>query len=1338
VNTTEQTAKTSHAATGLFALLHGLFRVQGTGAPARVARRAFPAVFAALLLVAVMSAPALAERAHIFCETCTLGKGPGSGAGEMHLRAAGEEVEGSEVAVNSTTHDVYVADTENHSVDEFEADGTFVRAWGWGVGGGVGFQECTPTSLGGCHAGVSGPNPGEFEAPTFIAIDNSPGGDGDVYVGDTANNIVTKFSSVGALESGWGTAGQLNGSTATSPPGVVAGPFGSLAGIVVDSAGTLDVFQTGNPGVLFQFSQAGTFVTDFETPRGSDPAGLAVNSAGDFFKVDGSGAVEEFGPGGVDIGQVAGEVSATGVAVDSSTGDLYVDSGDAVDRYAFNASGEVIEPGGTCQVEHEGSITRVPTGFDGCNPTETFGSGAFSGGAGLAVDSSNAHVYVADAATNQIDLFTPEPASAPLIRSTSVSEVTNDSATVTGEIDPNSFTGEPATEYQVEYITEAAYQANLAAALAPFTGAVPAPEAADSLPAEFAYEPTAPIHIQGLLAGTVYHYRITAHNNSGKTEGEPGERGEELTHTFTTSPKGEFVLPDGRQWQLVSPPNKQGALIEPIGIAGLIQAAAGGDAITYAADAPTEANPAGYVVYQQVLSTRGPEGWSTRDIEPPHVGSTGVSAGGQEFRFFSEDLSSAVVQPFGAFDPADSPEEASEQTAFRRMNFPAGNPGEVCTSSCLHPLVTGAPGFANVTPGTTFGNEAPCAKAGGATVFCGPEFVGATPELDHVMLKSIAPLTTGAPENTVVGGLYEWSAGKAADQQLSLVSVLPNGEVVEGFLGTHESTNTRGAVSEDGSRVVWYYGSGSGGHLYLRVNATEPQSPLSGEVCTVAEDACTIELDQEVEELGGTPGTPEFQLASKGVAGVLFTDGGDLYEYVVAERHLKRLTENAEALGTVIGASPDDSFIYFVANGVLGDAGERGAAQGNCPAGGASTEAAQRCNLYVDQDGVVKLVAVLSGADSPDSNFGGNNGALNKLTARVSPNGEWLAFMSQRSLTGYDNRDAASGEPDEEVFEYNAVSERVVCASCDPTGARPHGVEYGKEGNANAGEEMPLAGGYQVWPGTTWLAANVPGWTPYDGLHGQASYQSRYLSDSGRLFFNSRDGLVSKDVNRQGDVYEYEPEGVGNERPAAGGAGVVCGPQATSGSDVFEPEREYEVEGRKGESGAGCVALISKGTSPSESAFLDASESGGDVFFLTAEKLVPQDTDDALDVYDAQECTTEVPCAQPAAVPPPPCNTEASCKAAPSSQPELFGPSGSATFSGPGNLAPAVAVNTKAKPLTRAQKLAKALKSCRKDKKKSKRQACEKQARAKYGPTKAKKKAKAKKSDRASNDRGTK
>ena len=63
------------------------------------------------------------------------------------------------------------------------------------------------------------------------------------------------------------------------------------------------------------------------------------------------------------------------------------------------------------------------------------------------------------------------------------------------------------------------------------------------------------------------------------------------------------------------------------------------------------------------------------------------------------------------------------------------------------------------------------------------------------------------------------------------------------------------------------------------------------------------------------------------------------------------------------------------------------------------------------------------------------------VSSRVSPDGRYLAFMSERSLTGYDNRDAVSGQPDEEeVYLYDASTGHLACASCNPTGARPVGI----------------------------------------------------------------------------------------------------------------------------------------------------------------------------------------------------------------------------------------------------------------------------------------------------------
>jgi hypothetical protein len=311
--------------------------------------------------------------------------------------------------------------------------------------------------------------------------------------------------------------------------------------------------------------------------------------------------------------------------------------------------------------------------------------------------------------------------------------------------------------------------------------------------------------------------------------------------------------------------------------------------------------------------------------------------------------------------------------------------------------------------------------------------------------------------------------------------------------------------------------------------------------------------------------------------------------------------------------------------------------------------------------------------------------------------------MSQRPLSGYDNEDVTSkalGERlDEEVFLYHAQeggAGQLVCASCDPSGARPVGVEYTQLNGK-------LVGGSEVWAKETWIASNVPGWTPYE--IGHALYQSRYLSNSGRLFFNSNDALLDQDVNKNQDVYEFEPTGVGS---------------CSSASPGFIASRE------------GCLGLVSSGRAAGESAFLDASQSGEDVYFLTGEQLQPsKDRDGALDVYDAHACSSASPCPEEISEPPP-CSTVESCRAAPTPQPGIFGAPASATFNGPGNLTPeppapppgkaSSCPSTAAPPskaCTKKQNLSKALAACKhkypKANAKKRRQSCERAAHKRYG-----------------------
>jgi hypothetical protein len=827
---------------------------------------------------------------------------------------------------------------------------------------------------------------------------------------------------------------------------------------------------------------------------------------------------------------------------------------------------------------------------------------------------------------------------APRVEDEFVSDVASTSATLDAKVDP----GGPAPAYTFEY-------APAGGVFAP----VPGGEGSGSVAAGAAGVSLS-VHVDGLQPGAAYEFRIVVGNSVETVTGEA---------SFTTQQSGEFVLPDGRQWEMVTPPQKEGSLFQ--GTVGTdeesdldsshavraVQASVGGDGIVDEADQPVEAGPQGDANGVSVLSMRGPSGWFSQGLSAPHDESTNPTlSGGSEYRLFSEDLSRGALQQFGNFTPL-SP-EAVESTPYLRTDYLNGNVGERCdrpvlsAGSCFQPLVTRG----DTQAGVVFGDE-----VDGECTFgygCGPHLVAATPDLSHVIVASREQLTSTpiAVVHLRVGEfqdppLYEWSSG-----QLRLLNILPGGEEGDGELQLANG-NKRHVMSDDGERVILE----GGGGLYLRdVGKSE-----------------TIQLDAAEAGCGACSGGGGRYMTANGEGSrIFFLDGGkltsdsnggsaDLYECQVVEVagrlrcDLSDLTPETGGetpnVRSVIGASEDGSYVYFVAGGALA----AGATRLGCSAlpYGRGTEP---CNVYVSHDGVTTFIAALSITDAAYiglelNEFGGSNTNYQDLRARVSPDGHWLAFMSDRDLAGYDTSDAASGEPDTEVYLYNASTNSLACASCDPTGERPIGLETYESRNSF----------YRV-------ASVLPDWETFqlNTISGiSQSYQPRYLSDSGRLFFESKDALVPRDVNGAVDVYEYEPEGV----PAGEHA---CSSVMASGSEVFKPARVFEVEGRRGEEGAGCVALISSGTSPEESTFLDASESGGDVFFLTTAKLASQDFDDSPDIYDAHECTAGSPCLGVQAVQPPPCDTEGSCRGAPAPQPAIYGAPSSATFTGSGNLTP--------------------------------------------------------------------
>jgi hypothetical protein len=782
------------------------------------------------------------------------------------------------------------------------------------------------------------------------------------------------------------------------------------------------------------------------------------------------------------------------------------------------------------------------------------------------------------------------------------------------------------------------------------------------------------LHVTGLTPNSTYFYRVIAINALGSTEG--------VERTFRTQqPTSTFALPDGRAFEMVSPPNKAGAPVEALTReGGLILASEDGSRLTYVVDGALGEEVQGNrsPEWQQVLARRGASEWESQDIATPSSKAKGIAPGNPpEYQFFNPDLSTALDEPA---EPGPQPPLApgvTQATPYLRDN----------AAGTFLPLVTDA----NTPPGTQFGGHI--------------HFLSATADLSHVVIASEVALTGPSSSH----GLYEWSAG-----QLQFVSLLPDGVTPAvtaelGFFGRAFSH----AISDDGSRIIWSskQENGGRGHLYMR-------DTVRGE---------TIQLDGAQGVAEPEKGSAQFQTASSDGSRVLFIDKqkltpdstaepgqgngkSDLYECQIAEQagklacQLKDLTvdhnegEHAAVQNFIFGAGADGSNVYLLAQGVLAS---------NENGNGEKAESPKN-NLYaLHFDGTswtTTFIATLSGEDSPE--WEGNKIANTAyLTTRVSPNGRYLAFMSAAPITGYDNVDtnpAAKGARDEEVFLYDSSGASLRCVSCNPTGARPSGVLDTNESGEGLGL---LVDRRKVWAELGhehWLAGNIPGWTAQSLT--SALFQSRYLSDQGRLYFNSPDRLVPAARNAKENVYQYEPSGVGSCESPTGG----------------------------------CVSLLSGGSSDHESAFIEATPDASSVFFVTQAQLLPQDTDSAFDIYAARECTAGSPCLTPPTPPAPGCGEAETCRPAQPPQQIPGGPGGSAMFSGPGNAAPPAPAKQQvqgakggtkapAKPLSRAQKLSKALKACKKQHSQKKREACERHARKLYGGKAKKGSAKGKK-----------
>lgn len=1115
------------------------------------------AIAAAFALALLPAAPASAA----FEQVATFASGGGGTSASTPQEEQFEDV--TAMAVNTTgaggvpAGTVYVATGNHSSIAVYGPRGEFREVWGWGVAtdNANEFERCGPDGEPAhpvCSAGEepfaggsSGEGIGQFSVPLGVSVDQITG---DVYIlnGVTSNrthDLVEVFSADGTQAIvRFGDLGAF-GETFAEGPEELHSPL--PAGIAVDDSGTvfvadrnghvanewrIMVFEPENPGDFSHYSYAGISDDIADSHGGAKyfPQHLALDGTGHIYTAW-EEKIFEFSrsqPVTPICEFTEPKKGIETIAVVPETGEVFYSNSKTNEIYqlsACNAEGRF--------VQREEIATAIPShalqalAF---NPTLSWGPPRDAG-----------VLYAADDFTEPLNemklgvaeewlrgrgfIFAPAEARPATVESEEAFGVTAVTASLRAEIDPRGF----ATRYVFQYLTVGQYEANGPGDR--FAGASEAPVGGARL-GSGSGSLAAGAGVVGLTPDTEYRYRVVASSHCEPASEETICEVPGAARTFRTFPLEATGLHDDRAWELVSPVEKQSGEVFPAdpSLGSCEACKPGRDSIHF----PMQSAPGGDgVVYEgSAFSSQGARVFNeylsrrtSSGWQTTVLSPTQASPVAQGYRAFDTDLTEGVLYQIA---PSLSPEAPSEYANLYRQS--------TADPLSLSPLLTVAPPD----------RSAPEGSANPLQV----TYAGASADLSRLYFEANDALTGETPfaPAAVDGGpaannLYEWSAG-----QLRLVNVAPGNAAtspgsafglprnppypnvppeVNNIPNSAEAYLAH-AISADGSRVFW---SNASGHVFVR------------------EDG---ERTREIPDPGA------FLAAAADGSKVLLFDGR-LFD--LEDEALIDLTQGKGGFKGIVGQSEDLSQIDFVDTEVL--AANEGAGLDN--EGKHQRAAVGKDNLYAWHEGKTTFVATLFESDGRSTFHGGDWEGPVQRTAEASPDGRWLAFLSMARLTGYENlnpscQDSAEGRAEfgvnrcSEVFLYDSVNGTLRCVSCNPSGARPFGAST-----------LRLIAGFGI--------GSLP--------------QPQYLTDQGRLFFDSQDSLTPSDGNHGvEDVYEYEPSGVGS-----------CG------------------------RGEGCVSLISAGHGSADSNFLATDESGRNVFFTTRDQLVHADHDELIDLYDARE-----------------------------------------------------------------------------------------------------------------------
>jgi hypothetical protein len=939
-----------------------------------------------------------------------------------------------------------------------------------------------------------------YAGPSVVAVDPA---NGYIWVG---GGNVKGQGGQGALE--FRPGGELIREVTGDEAPVVGEGRGfsgsSISGLTVDPTNH-DLLvslrsSTNDEGAVDEFDSEGAFLNQITEAAGeplSGVFGLAVDSHGNLYVVNrtynnesgGSHVVDEFEAGHF-VPRVR-PVAATQRRQSSAVLNGFVDPEsdlnpekegivdcqfEYISEAAFQKSGfEDLSSGGTVACEHPdaGEISRS----DAETPVHALVSEHVESGVTYRYRlSAKVGGKLGGSLDSATAVFTA--AHAPRIGATAASDVTSTFAQLSADIDPLGSD----TTYQFQYLPEEQFKRNGES----FTGAAVAPAAPTDIGSGGEAGDLSEAvgqQIGGLAPATTYRFRVVASNEAGVSEGEATGGGGETAHVFTTEPGVSVGLPDGRAYELVTPPDKDGAE-DMFGEASFnLGASSGsGDQFVLETRAIFGSFPASGVnvyVFSRHPSEAHPgkEEWGYTSLVSPVLGQQNL------------------VRGIGAIEPA----AFSSVAVNDNVGALSSEAGVASTS------LVGVPGGPYTTLHTDQLTHSPN-YGGSAKGFSWErtEVIGASRDLGVEVLQSDNPaLVEGGRckadvcSEPLLPNLYVRAGG-----ELGRLAVQSDGEPVggcgavlgSGVIAFYEDADD-GAVSADGSKVFFTAPIPLSEVEYRKLEGVKGCATKTGEnppEVYVRSGEETIEVSAPEE------GAPEHRAAHEAVffgasedgSRVFFTSEGELtandagihdlelYEYDTETGKLTRVSagDSGNAAGDVVPfgerlagvlveslkdvvVSSDGSHVYFVARGVLAPAN----AEGRAPVAGEE-------NLYVydTQTGRTSFIAKGSGSRAESDEYA--------ITPETTADGRFLLFQS-----GMLGRGAL------QLYRYDAGTEGLVCVSCGP--GFPSGV----------GLVAPRA--------------------MQDAVAGR--FPAHAIAEDGSVFFNTEASLVPQDTNGVLDVYEW-------------------------------------------------------------------------------------------------------------------------------------------------------------------------------------------------------------------------